>query len=180
MISKNQFDSYINTAFREFNSQNRLNVFDYLPMEKCPDDELIKIYSSADIPMRQKHYKKLMNEIEKRSLKINLPRIVKIHRGTSKETMNRFGLGNSWTLNFETAKQFSQICCSSRYKMVFGTIDENPFIVSLIVFREEIIAHITDRNEDEVLITNDAVQRVNKHYQEPKTNIEYQRSYLLD
>lgn len=142
---------------RRHDSQDRLSAFDEdAALLNWSFNELLEIYSSADVPNRQPNFHTLHRELARKAPQYKGDEL-RIYRGTSFETLAAHGVGHVWTTDLKVAEKFAEQCCSGRYAFIFGCIDQHPVVLSAVVSPDNVIIHHeNDRNEDEVLIKDPA------------------------
>jgi len=129
-------------------SQNRL--FPY--QSELSFKDMVELYSCLDLPASQVNWGIFWKDFKKLAPKYNGPEM-QLFRGTSLETLGRFGSQPYiWTPSRELAVWFANHCCSPRYRL-FGAVDRTPALLSYKASPSEIIYdHTNGRGESETFI----------------------------
>lgn len=107
-----------------------------------PTDIIHKLFTYP-----KEHRRSMMDASEYKTFK-ELPEVVTVHRAMSKKEHDSASYRISWTLSHDVAEKFVQ-----RQQLYFGVNDS--LVKTMEVKREEIIAYLNGRNEEEVIILFD-------------------------
>lgn len=101
--------------------------------------ELVKWFKMAD--------KRYLLDKEEKKLLSELPNGVSVYRGVRSED---YKYGMSWTLSLENAKWFAE-----RYNT------DTQIVYKAVIQKQDILAYLNDRNEEEVIIDSVALKKYN-------------------
>jgi len=125
-------------------------------------EELLDIFSGADVPSSQPNFDIFYSLLEKLAPKMTpkmTPKNYTIFRGTSMETLEKHGPGLIWTEDKKVALQFANLSCSSRYRLVFGAIDKTPAILEMLLSEDRVFyAHTNGRGEQEIFLKRNILE----------------------
>lgn len=113
-------------------------------------DELLGIYSMLECPQAQVNFSLFFKRLTELS-ENQEDEVVTIYRGTSLESLERYGIGHSWSFSKRTATQFAYRSVNN-YQELYDAIDKTPCVLKMSINKKDIIASINNRNEEEVLI----------------------------
>lgn len=134
--------------------------------------ELLSLYSNLECPQAQANFDIFYSKLEELSDSKEKGTIT-LYRGTSLESVEKYGIGHSWTTNKETAEFFANRAVTN-YQRLYDTIDETPCVLTMTISKQDIIASIDSRSEEEILIKSlsnpqYALERVGCKHEKIKT-----------
>jgi len=146
-------DSRVKSKEYIYKSTNANTRMDYYRCNLFSFNEMLDFYVSCERPAASMMFPFFWEDFKRMAPKNrHQDGYMKIYRGTSHESFNRYGPGYVWTCQRELAEDFAKVACSQTYAQM-NAIDRNILVLEGIVRKRNVVYHhINNRSEDELFI----------------------------